>query len=50
MFDLIHYVSGILRYSYHLGIFFRSDIHEIVVHRILRLTFKSHFVMQMGSR
>ena len=45
----VHDMAGVLRELHHLGILFRSQIHEIIVHRILRLVFKPHLIMEMRT-
>lgn len=40
-------MSGIFSQAYHLIIFFRSDIHEVIVDRILRDTVKSYFIVKV---
>ena len=37
-------------YLHHLIIIFRTQIHEIIIHRILHFTLHMHLIMQMRSR
>lgn len=42
-------MSGILGLAHHVGILFGSDIHKVVVHRILRLILETHLVVQVRT-
>lgn len=33
----------------HICIFLRREIHEIIIHRVLRFTFKTHFIMKVWT-
>ena len=42
-------MSCVLGQTYHLLVCLRSYVHEIIVHRILRLVLETHFIMKMRA-